>query len=465
VRRWPRSVRTRLALWHGLALLAVVSVYAVAVLAQVRDDLYEGLDGQLEGDHSLALQWLERGVAPGDDSPEAPRRTDLPDLPWVDAWSSTGRRIFSAGQRPELPPPGGPPSTWPRIPTSIAPDGADRVRTLVRPAAVRGETVFVRVGRSERFARQELWEFAAALGLSLPIAFAFAAGAGYWLARRALSPVSAMTSRARQITAARLEERLPVENPDDEFGRLAEVINDALARLQRAFEMERRFTADASHELRTPLTAIRSVGEVGLRERRTEAEYREIISSVLEEVERLTTMADNLLRLSRADSGKADLRPEPVDLARLAREAAGDLEVLAEEKQQRLEVDASDGVTVAADRTTLRQAVINLLDNAIKYSPESAAIRLVARRVASDGLLEVVDAGPGIAAEDLPRIFDRFYRVDASRSRAQRGGAGLGLSIARWAVEANGGRLEVESQVSRGSTFRIVLPATNRNMH
>jgi heavy metal sensor kinase len=461
VSRWPRSVRTRLALWHGVALLAVVSVYAAAVLAQVRDDLYEGLDGQLEGDHSLALQWLQRGVAPGGDAAAAPRDTEPPDIPWVDAWSSAGQRVFSAGKRPELPPGAGPPSAWPRVPTTTAPDGRERVRTLVRPAAVRGETVFVRVGRSERFVRQELWEFATALGISLPFAFAIAAGAGYLLARRALSPVSAMTERAERITAARLEERLPVENPDDEFGRLAGVFNDALARLERAFEMERRFTADASHELRTPLTAIRSVGEVGLREPRTETEYREIIGSVLEEVERLTAMADSLLTLSRADSGKADLHPEPLELASIAREAAGDLEVLVEEKQQRLEVDAGDGVTVAADRTTLRQAVINLLDNAIKHSPDGATIRLVARRVASEALLEVVDDGPGIAAEHVARIFDRFYRVDSSRTRAHRGGAGLGLSIARWAVEANGGRLEVESHVSRGSTFRVVLPAAN----
>jgi heavy metal sensor kinase len=462
VSRWPRSVRTRLALWHGLALLIVVSVYAAAVLAQVRDDLYEGLDGQLEGDHSLALQWLQRGVAPGGDSPIAPRDADLPDIPWVDAWSSTGQRVFSAGQLPELPPEEGPPSTWPRVAATVVLDRGAPVRTLVRPATVHGETVVLRVGRSERFVREELWEFATALGLSLPFAFAIAAGAGYVLARRALSPVSAMTERARRITAARLEERLPVEDPNDEFGRLAGVFNDALARLEQAFEMERRFTADASHELRTPLTAIRSVGEVGLREPRTEAEYREIIGSVLEEVERLTAMADSLLTLSRADAGKASLHPEPLDLVSVAREAAADLEVLAEEKQQRFQVDAADDVPVAADRTTLRQAVINLLDNAIKYSPERATIRLVARCTASEAVLEIVDAGPGIEAKHLPHVFDRFYRVESSRPRARSGGAGLGLSIARWAVEANGGRLEVESHVSRGSTFRIVLPAAYR---
>jgi heavy metal sensor kinase len=269
-----------------------------------------------------------------------------------------------------------------------------------------------------------------------------------------------MTARARQITAEHLEERLPVENPNDEFGRLAGVINDALARLERSFQTLRQFTADASHELRTPLTAIRSVGEVGLREHRTEAEYREMVGSILEETERLTTMADSLLTLSRADSGKADLRPTTVGLADLATEVAADLEVLAEEKRQQVRVDAGAEVDVTADRPTLRQAVLNLLDNAIKYSPEDATIRLVARRSGSHGVLEVIDNGPGIAPEHLPHLFERFYRVEKSRSRAE-GGAGLGLSIALWAVEANGGRIEVESDVPRGSVFRIVLPAAN----
>ncbi len=462
---WPRSVRARLALWHGLALLVVVSVYAAAVLIQVRDDLYEALDAQLDGDQALAVQWLEQDLSGAAASrasgaPASPNAAGAGgnDLVWVDVWTSDGRRVADRGRGPALPGPPGPPSAWPRRPTPLRlPDG-DRVRTLVRPASVAGRALYVRVGRSERFARQELGEFAAVLGLSLPFAFAVAAGAGYLLARRALAPVSAMTARARRITADHLEERLPVENAADEFGQLAGVINDALARLERAFDTLRRFTADASHELRTPLTAIRSVGEVGLRERRSEVEYREMIGSILEEAGRLTTMTDSLLLLSRADAGRADLRPSAVDLADLAREVAADLDVVAEEKRQQLRVATTAGVLVVADRPTLRQAVLNLLDNAIKHSPEEAAIELVVRRAGDDAVLEVVDDGPGIAPEHLPHVFERFYRADQARSRAT-GGAGLGLAIAQWAVDANGGRIEVESETGRGSTFRIVLPA------
>jgi heavy metal sensor kinase len=460
----PRNVRTRLALWHGAALVAVVAVYAAAVFAQVRDDLYESLDGQLAGDHALAVQWLRQDGATADAPVRGPsgpseRQTEVP---WIDAWTADGRRVFDAGRRPPLPSPAGPPSTWVHGPRSMRFDSGRRTRVEVVAVELDGTTVYVRVGRSEEFTRQELGEFAAALALSLPAAFTVAAFAAYLLARRALTPVAAMTTRARQITADRLDQRLPIVDPADEFGQLAGVINDLLSRLDQAFQTLRRFTADASHELRTPLTAIRSVGEVGLRGRRSEPEYREIIGSILEEVDRLTQMTDSLLLLSRADSGKADLRPAELDLAALAREVAGDLDVLAEERRLTLRIDApADPVLVTADRSTLRQAVANLLDNAIKYSPEGAEVHLAVRCTRAEAVLAVADAGPGIAAEHLPHIFDRFYRADAGRARDQRGGAGLGLAIARWAVEANGGRIEVESTPERGSVFRVVLAAAD----
>ena len=464
---WPRSVRARLALWHGLALLVVVSVYAAAVLIQVRDDLYEALDAQLDGDQALAVQWLEQDLSgaaasratrsrPRARTRQAPRGNDFV---WVDVWTSDGQRVARPRTRPALPAPPGPPSAWPRRPTPLRlPDG-DRVRTLVRPASVAGRALYVRVGRSERFARQELEEFAAVLGLSLPFAFAVAAGAGYLLARRALAPVSAMTARARRITADHLEERLPVENPADEFGQLAVVINDALARLERAFDTLRRFTADASHELRTPLTAIRSVGEVGLRERRSEAEYREMIGSILEETERLTTMTDSLLLLSRADAGRADLRPSAVDLADLAREVAADLDVLAEEKRQQLRVatDRGGATSSPTGRRCARRC------STCSTTRSSTARR---RRPSSSWC-----AGPATTPSWRSSTTARGSRpstcptssngstAPTRRGRGASGGAGLGLAIAQWAVEANGGRIEVESETRRGSAFRIVLPA------
>jgi len=314
----------------------------------------------------------------------------------------------------------------------------------------------LRVVRSEEPLRHELSELLMVLGLGVPLTLGLTAFGGYWLARRALTPVGHMADRARTITADRLGERLPVEDAQDELGQLATVFNETLARLERSFAELRRFTADASHELRTPLTAIRSVGEVGLRARRDEQAYREIIGSMLEESDRLAQLVDSLLLLCRADGGPPTLRWERIDLGRLAREVSAQLEVLAEEKRQLLTTEVLGAIEVEADQVVLRHALINLLDNAIKHSPEGATVRVVVRDRAATPVLEVIDTGPGIAPEHREAIFQRFFRVDPARSR-EAGGAGLGLCIARWAVEVHGGRIELESDEGKGSTFRIVM--------
>jgi len=230
-------------------------------------------------------------------------------------------------------------------------------------------------------------------------------------------------------------------------------------RLESSFEQMRRFTSDASHELRTPLTAMRSVGEIGLRGRREASDYREIIGSMLEEVDRLSLLVDRLLTLSRADSGESMLSRDRVDLAELAEEVTAQLDVLAEEKQQSLTVEAAGPTLCLGDRMVLRQALLNLVDNAIKYSPVAGRIAVrVSTSVNGMAVLDVSDTGPGIPLDLRPRVFDRFYRADRSRSRENGGGTGLGLSIARWAVEVNGGQLTLESSEGAGATFRITLP-------
>jgi signal transduction histidine kinase len=222
----------------------------------------------------------------------------------------------------------------------------------------------------------------------------------------------------------------------------------------------RRFTSDASHELRTPLTAMRSVGEIGLRGKREPAAYREIIGSMLEEVDRLSLLVDRLLTLSRADMGESMLARDRVNLAELAEEVTAQLDVLAEEKQQSLNVEIVGTSSCIGDRMVLRQALLNLVDNAIKYSPAGGRITVrVSTSAEGTAVLDVSDTGPGIPAEQQQRVFDRFYRVDSSRSR-EHGGTGLGLSIARWAVEVNGGQLTLENSNGPGATFRISLPGT-----
>jgi signal transduction histidine kinase len=246
------------------------------------------------------------------------------------------------------------------------------------------------------------------------------------------------------------------------MGRLATVFNETLGRLESSFEQMRRFTADVSHELRTPLTAIRSVGEVGVREHRDEVAYRGIIGSMLEEADRLASLVDRLLTLSRAETGQAKLSLEVFDLHELAHEVAGHLDVLAEEKRQSISVERIGTPQAYADRVVVRQAVINLVDNAIKFSPVGGRIRIRVAEDADEATLDVMDSGGGIDAAARDRIFDRFYRVSNVPGEAT--GAGLGLSIAKGAVEANGGRLTLAASGADGSTFRIALPRASRTL-
>src|SRR5262249_15843270 len=266
--------------------------------------------------------------------------------------------------------------------------------------------------RAEDRLRMRLREILVVLVLGVAPVVAPAGAGGYVLARRALTPIDHLAWDARRITAERLHERLSVPNQRDEIGRLAAVINETFARVESSFDQLRRFTADASHELRTPLSVLRGIGELGLRETRTPAEYKDALGSMLEEVDRLTRLVDTLLRLSRADTGTVRLSREVLDLGDLARDVASSLNVLPQERHQQLRIVAGDGVRVLADRLVLRDALANVVDNAIKYGPSGSAIDVRVDGDAGRAVLTVTDLGPGIPAEHRARIFDRFYRVD-----------------------------------------------------
>jgi heavy metal sensor kinase len=317
--------------------------------------------------------------------------------------------------------------------------------------------VIVRLAVSEEPLWREFWEMLTVLGIGLPVVVVLVVITGYVVAARALKPVDAMAERAAEITADHLNDRLVIQNPDDELGKLGTAFNATLARLEGSFDQLRRFTADASHELRTPLTAIRSVGEVSLQKQGDSKYYRDIIGSMLEETSRQTKLVDSLLTMSRADSGRVQLHLVETGLLGLVREAASLLEVLAEEKEQKLLVEGDETLSVMADRTILRQALVNLIDNAVKYSPFKGEIRVRITESGRNVQIEVQDNGPGVPPEHRGRIFERFYRVDKARTRAE-GGSGLGLSIAQWAVTVNGGRIDVQSAPDQGTIFRIILP-------
>ena len=303
---------------------------------------------------------------------------------------------------------------------------------------------------------QELREILLVLVVGFPPIVVLAGVGGYVLARRALQPIDHLGAEARRINAERLHERLSVPNKRDEIGRLAAVINDTLARLESSFQQLRRFTADASHELRTPLSVIRGIGEMNLRETRTPAEYKDAMGSMLEEVDRLTRVVDSLLQLSRGDAGTVKLSREAVDLGQLTRDVVASLSILAEERQQRVHVDAADNVLIFADRLVLRDAITNVIDNAIKYSPHQSAIDVRVHRDGDHAELSVTDQGPGIPAEHRERIFDRFARLDDARTRID-GGTGLGLAIVRDVAGRHGGAVRVEDS-QHGARFVVTLP-------
>jgi heavy metal sensor kinase len=332
------------------------------------------------------------------------------------------------------------------------------VRMVSRRHTLDGHQLLLRLAYSEDPIRGRLDEFGLASLLALPIVVALVGLGSYLLAKRALTPLEKMACQAEAITSERLNERLPAGEAGDELDHLATVFNGLLARLEQSFEQLRRFTSDASHELRTPLAAIRSVGEVALQKNGTREEYRDTIGSMLEEVNRLTSLVDNLLTIARADAGRIPLHATIFSAMDLAREAAGLFDVLAEEKGQRITVQGDERINVKGDRVFLRQALVNIIHNALKHSPAGGEISVDVRPEPAGGVrLEVADSGPGIAPEHSERIFDRFYRADDSRSR-EGGGAGLGLSIAQWAVRVHGGRIQLISEPGAGCIFQMCLP-------
>ncbi|MFM9091385.1 MAG: sensor histidine kinase, partial [Verrucomicrobiota bacterium] len=292
--------------------------------------------------------------------------------------------------------------------------------------------------------------------VTLPVVVALLVVGGYFFTRRWLLPLDRMAAEAQRISAEDLRRRLSVANPHDELGRLAGVFNVTLDRLQNSFEALDRFVADASHELRTPLTTLRSVGEVGLRRGRSEEEYRDIIASMLEESQRLQRLVERLLQLASVEGRGEALHPAPVVLDELLGACAQELGILAEQKNQRLVV-AEAGLRLRTDPVILRQALQNLIDNAIKYGPPDSEVRVSSRTAPGGVLIEVADEGPGINAEDRTHLTGRFYRTDRARARAS-GGFGLGLAITKAYLRALGGSLEHEPRAPRGSIFRLRLP-------
>ena len=318
-----------------------------------------------------------------------------------------------------------------------------------------GGAYIVEVGAPTARIETMLHQLILLLALGLPIVVAVTGG--YLLVKRALAPVDQIARKAEQITQHSLSERLPVTRTGDELERLSISLNHMINRLEDAILNSKRFVADASHELRTPLTVLRGELENSAQDGDLNADTRETLGSMLEEVERLAKIVEGLFALSRLDAGEAQAEWVQFDLAELAATTADQMSLLAEDKGISVSCEAGQRIVVEGDRARLKQVIVNLLDNAIKYTPGGGSIRLQVTRQNSHAILQVADNGMGIPAEALPHVFERFFRVDKARSRDQ-GGAGLGLSIVKSICAAHGAEVEVESSSAQGSHFRVKLP-------
>jgi heavy metal sensor kinase len=453
------SIRWRLILWNAAALAVVLLLFGGLVYGLLARSLYQRLDRSL----LTELEELQR-------DPRMTGQFDERLRHWIYEFKEHENifcvvydgdgHVYQRTEELAV-------SSIPPVPALVgqAPEFRDqtipiigRQRTLVAMLNRDSKpvTVLLMAGLDE--VDRELSRLLAVLATAVPIAVLVSAGFGLFLAQKALGPIQQLNRLTREITAERLDRRLPVANPSDELGTLTQTINAMIARLEQSFAEIRRFTADASHELRTPLTAIRTEAEVALRQPLNAGEHQQLLGSVLEECERLTRLTDQLLMLSRADAAGQKLAREPIDLAGLLRNLVETMRPLAEAKRLTLKADGNGALTVRGDESSLRQVFCNLVDNAIKYTPEAGTIEVGIADKDEQAVVTIRDTGIGIPPEDLPRVFDRFYRVDKARSR-DAGGSGLGLSIARSIVAAHGGRIELTSTPGRGTTCTVILPS------
>jgi heavy metal sensor kinase len=445
------SIRWRLTLWNTLALALVLLGFSAVVYAMLAHALYERVD------HSLLAVYQELEAKTNPDVPywikEAKEHHNMACV----VYDSTGNVYERTEELPSRGVPAKPDRNEP------GPSYADLTlpilghqRTLQATVNLKGKelTVLLMAGLEE--VDRERHELLVVLAMAVPACLVGAGGLAYFLARKALAPMKRLHRLTEEITADRLDRRVPVANPSDELGHLTRTINAMISRLEHSFAEIRRFTADASHELRTPLTAIRTEAEVALGRSLPPAEHQHLLGSILEECDRLTRLTDQLLTLSREDAGVARQEWAPVDLAAQVHGVVDTMRPVAEAKGLELHVVGSAAVPMQGDAARLRQVFYNLLDNAIKYTPQGGKIVVGIETKGQAAVVTLRDTGIGIPPEHLPRVFDRFYRVDKARSREE-GGTGLGLSIAKTIVAAHGGQIELASVPGQGTTCTVTL--------
>lgn len=456
------SIGVRLTLWY-LAFFAVAQlVFGAGMWLILRNNLYDLVDDGLEEQiddlkNFLQSQPKDRSIAKLQEEVNQTYAIEHSGN-YLELYAENGDLIYrseflQAHQSAVLPPDQVRQPIW----RSRKIEGR-HFRFILEKLDVNGHVYTVEMGIPADDAVNTLHLFRSYLLMFAPLLLLAAAGGGYWLSRRALSPVDALVRTAREVSGTKLHSRLQKLETGDELQRLSDTLNEMLDRIESAFLRITEFTADASHELRTPVSLIRTEAELALRRSRGEAEYKESLRHILLEAERTTGLIEQLLSLARADSGRETLRLQPVDLRQTLRSVVEGWQQMATIRN--LQFSASLEVPdflVLGDETLLRRLADILLDNAFKYTAPPGSVHLSLEAKGDSAVITVKDSGVGIAEEEQSKIFERFYRVDKARSRVQ-GGAGLGLAIAHWIVTQHRGSIGVESRSGDGATFRVELP-------
>ena len=464
------SVRARLTLYYVSALAIALILVAGTIYVLLAQALYARIDETLDALMQTTSNSLHNDLDEGQGVDDAARSTaaELASrLQMLAIYNSTGV-LLAEEQRdddleialPSLDTIPGDNALF--ITVAEAGDADDRHRLALRRLAIRpyGTEYIVVAGSSLEPTDEELEALRRILMYVVPMALAVAGLGGWFLAHRSLSPVVAMAERARKIGIEDLSLRLPIANPYDELGRLAATFNELLARLEASLNLQRQFMADASHELRTPVTTTRTAATVALQQpHRDESDYRETLVIIEQQAARLSRIVEDMFTLARADAGNYPVRRDAMYLDELVDEVVRAARVVASTKDVRIELDNIASAAWTGDEDLIRRLVGNLLDNAIRHSPNGAAVRLRLQQTIAAFTIVVSDAGPGIRPEMQPHIFERFFRADRSRARGRKdGGAGLGLAMVRWIAHVHGGEVSLTQSSEAGSTFTVCLP-------
>jgi len=471
--------------WYASALILSIAVFAVVLYFSRRSATYQDLDRRIQSEADLtagilAESFHARGVLVEKDTAGRPVLVQevaavlevVPDYLLVT--SRDGRLLFASPDARALtfaefeqlnaitrPPPPEPSASHLPGRFRIEPNGPT-LHYVVRAVPDAGEQFgAIFAGANTRSAELRLEQLLTTILIAFVVGVIPAILVGRWIAERALEPVDRMITEVREITDGRsLHRRLPVPPAQDELARLAATLNQMMTRLERSFAALRRFTADASHELKTPLTVVRAGVERAITRPDTAPETLAALEETLQEVNRMTELLDSLLTLARADEGRAELHREPVDLRQILEEAGETGELLAEHAGVGIDIRLpAEPVVVSVDRSRVRQLALNLIENAVKYTPRGGQVSVELGSSNGRAVFTVADTGIGIAPGDLPHVFDRFWRADSARTRtSERAGTGLGLAICKWIAEAHGGTIEVQSRPGRGTTFTVGLP-------